>query len=309
MSLNGGSEPLLQPFEEAQGLTRRKNGGRQNNGHLPLNDHDNDGLYAEDGPGGKYHTPHSRLRVAPGGLESKLPPPPESLDFDMWESRVNLMYNIELLSRGAVNSILKWVFIMLIALCTACVAVFIDFFVKTLSRIKLDILYNNVQLEQEGSQTKGIGFAYFLCFQVSFVLIACCTVVFGEPMAAGSGIPEIKTMLNGIKVPNAVTAKALCCKAIGVLFSVAGGLPCGKEGPMIHSGAILGAGRGGALYALHTVPVLTMHSLQAFLLANTPLAGSTSRSSIFRSFGLKSRSVISSRVVQRPVSPLRLVLR
>ena len=25
------------------------------------------------------------------------------------------------------------------------------------------------------------------------------------------------------------------------LFSVAGGLPCGKEGPMIHSGAIVGA--------------------------------------------------------------------
>ena len=28
----------------------------------------------------------------------------------------------------------------------------------------------------------------------------------------------------------------------GVLFSVAGGLPVGKEGPMIHSGAVVGAG-------------------------------------------------------------------
>ena len=41
------------------------------------------------------------------GLAEFLPPPPESLDFDMWESRVNLVYNIELLKRGHLNSILK----------------------------------------------------------------------------------------------------------------------------------------------------------------------------------------------------------
>lgn len=39
-----------------------------------------------------------------------------------------------------------------------------------------------------------------------------------------------------------VRFKTLVCKAVGVLFSVAGGLFVGKEGPMIHSGAIIGAG-------------------------------------------------------------------
>ena len=187
---------------------------------------------------------HSRLRhdSVPDGLHELLPAPPESLDFDMWESRVNLMYNIELLSRGHVNSILKWVFILLIGGCTAGVAVFIDYCVKHLSATKLEILYDNVQREHDGVQPKGYGFLIYTAFQVGFVLIACCTVVFGEPMAAGSGIPEIKTMLNGIKVPNAVTLKALCCKVLGVAFSVAGGLPRGKEGPMIHSGSLLRAG-------------------------------------------------------------------
>ena len=34
----------------------------------------------------------------------------------------------------------------------------------------------------------------------------------------------------------------IALQVFGVLFSVAGGLPVGKEGPMIHSGAILGSG-------------------------------------------------------------------
>lgn len=45
-------------------------------------------------------------------------------------------------------------------------------------------------------------------------------------MAAGSGIPEIKCYLNGVKVPGIVRLRTLLCKAFGVLFSVAGG----KEG-------------------------------------------------------------------------------
>lgn len=45
-------------------------------------------------------------------------------------------------------------------------------------------------------------------------------------MAAGSGIPEIKCYLNGVKVPGIVRLRTLVCKVFGVLFSVAGG----KEG-------------------------------------------------------------------------------
>lgn len=44
-----------------------------------------------------------------------------------------------------------------------------------------------------------------------------------QPVAAGSGIPEIKCYLNGVKVPSIVRLRALLCKAFGVLLSVAGG--------------------------------------------------------------------------------------
>uniref|UniRef100_A0A7N8X1N1 Chloride channel protein n=1 Tax=Mastacembelus armatus TaxID=205130 RepID=A0A7N8X1N1_9TELE len=80
-----------------------------------------------------------------------------------------------------------------------------------------------------------------LAFNMTFVFIASMLVLI-EPVAAGSGIPEIKSYLNGVKIPGIVRLRTFLCKAAGVLFSVAGGLFVGKEGPMIHSGAIVGAG-------------------------------------------------------------------
>ena len=43
-------------------------------------------------------------------------------------------------------------------------------------------------------------------------------------------------------MPHVVRLKTLMAKCIGVLFSVAGGLAVGKEGPMIHSGSVVAAG-------------------------------------------------------------------
>ena len=77
---------------------------------------------------------------------------------------------------------------------------------------------------------------------VILVAMASCCVLFGEPIAAGSGIPEVKTYLQGCRVPRMLRTSTLFCKAFGVLCSVSGGLVCGKEGPMIHTGAIIAAG-------------------------------------------------------------------
>lgn len=48
--------------------------------------------------------------------------------------------------------------------------------------------------------------------------------------------------MNGIKVPRIVRIKTLFVKVVGVVLSVAGSLAGGKEGPMIHAGAVVGAG-------------------------------------------------------------------
>ena len=152
------------------------------------------------------------------------------------------MYNIEFLKRGGWNSVVKWIFCFFIGVCTACCGIFIDFGVQKMTEAKLSMFYEAVEREREHEASRGSAALGLIGLNVAMVLTASCFVVFGEPMAAGSGIPEIKTMLNGVKVPNAVSLKCLVCKVVGILFSVSGGLPCGKEGPMIHAGAILGAG-------------------------------------------------------------------
>ena len=40
-----------------------------------------------------------------------------------------------------------------------------------------------------------------------------------------------------------VRIKTLICKAVGVTLSVLGGLAVGKEGPMVHSGAVIAVRR------------------------------------------------------------------
>ena len=53
-------------------------------------------------------------------------------------------------------------------------------------------------------------------------------------MAAGSGIPEIKTILSGFVIPHFLDFKVLVVKAVGAVFAVASGMCLGKEGPFVH---------------------------------------------------------------------------
>ncbi|XP_071109076.1 H(+)/Cl(-) exchange transporter 6-like [Haliotis cracherodii] len=135
---------------------------------------------------------------------------------------------------------IKWIITFLVGLLTGMVALYIDSIVKLLSHWKFNTIDVSIQkCSKEGCLVESL--LFLLMFNVGFVIIAACLTVY-EPVAGGSGIPEIKCYLNGIKVPRVARFATLLAKSIGVLFSVAGGLFVGKEGPMIHSGAIIGAG-------------------------------------------------------------------
>lgn len=53
-------------------------------------------------------------------------------------------------------------------------------------------------------------------------------------MSAGSGIPEIKTILSGFVIPHFLDLKVLIAKAVGSIFAVSTGMNLGKEGPLVH---------------------------------------------------------------------------
>ncbi|XP_068184079.1 H(+)/Cl(-) exchange transporter 6 isoform X2 [Antennarius striatus] len=134
----------------------------------------------------------------------------------------------------------RWIMMFSIGVTVGLVGLFVDFFVRLFTNIKFSVVADSV----ERCSDKGclvLSLLELLAFNMTFIFIAGVLVLI-EPLAGGSGIPEIKSYLNGVKIPGVVRLRTFLCKATGVVFSVAGGLFVGKEGPMIHSGAIVGAG-------------------------------------------------------------------
>lgn len=73
-----------------------------------------------------------------------------------------------------------------------------------------------------------IPYLQWLGISAGFAAIAALLVTYGEPVAAGSGIPLVKCYLNGINVHRLHRLKTLVVKAVGVACSVLGGLAVGK---------------------------------------------------------------------------------
>uniref|UniRef100_A0A669B6B3 Chloride channel protein n=1 Tax=Oreochromis niloticus TaxID=8128 RepID=A0A669B6B3_ORENI len=135
----------------------------------------------------------------------------------------------------------RWVICGLIGILTGLIACFIDIMVEKLAGCKYQVIKENIEkfTEVGGLSISLILWAVLNC---AFVLVGGIMVAYIEPIAAGSGIPQIKCYLNGVKIPRVVRLKTLLVKVLGVICSVAGGLAVGKEGPMIHSGAVVAAG-------------------------------------------------------------------
>ncbi|CAL7951003.1 unnamed protein product [Xylocopa violacea] len=166
----------------------------------------------------------------------------ESLDYDPCEN--HLLQNEER-KKGykfvVKKNFARWFIFLLIGICTALIACFVDISIEQLTNLK----YGCLKYYVDQCATKScLWVPYLLWLTLNFVpvLIGAVLVSYVEPVAAGSGIPQVKCYLNGIKVPRVVRIKTLAVKIVGVICTVVGGLAGGKEGPMIHSGAVVAAG-------------------------------------------------------------------
>jgi len=142
---------------------------------------------------------------------------------------------------GKRRALKRWTLTFLVGVCQAFIAYFGNMATRSLTARKFDKVNDLLREEVMGEAVKGTAFVVFLLYQTAFAFLAS-VFVWVEPVSAGSGIPEIKCYLNGIDLPRVVRVRTLICKVCGVLFSVAAGLPVGKEGPMVHSGAVIAAG-------------------------------------------------------------------
>lgn len=131
----------------------------------------------------------------------------------------------------------KWVFSLLIGIVMGAIAFHVDALIETLNTVRYSAMES---LVNDGS----FAAAYFadvgLVLLYSTVAGSCVSYI--EPLAAGSGIPELKTYLNGIHLPGLLRVKTLVAKIGGIAFTIAGGVIAGKEGPFVHGGGLVGGG-------------------------------------------------------------------
>uniref|UniRef100_A0A8C9Y5X7 Chloride channel protein n=1 Tax=Sander lucioperca TaxID=283035 RepID=A0A8C9Y5X7_SANLU len=166
----------------------------------------------------------------------------ESLDYDNIENQLFLEEERRMSYMGfRCLEISRWVVCGLIGFLTGLIACFIDIAVEELAGIKYQVVKQNIE---KFTEVGGLSISLILwaVLNSSIVMLGAIIVAFFEPIAAGSGIPQIKCYLNGVKIPRVVRLKTLVVKVCGVICSVVGGLAVGKEGPMIHSGAVVAAG-------------------------------------------------------------------
>uniref|UniRef100_A0A3B3CQJ2 Chloride channel protein n=1 Tax=Oryzias melastigma TaxID=30732 RepID=A0A3B3CQJ2_ORYME len=165
-----------------------------------------------------------------------------SLDYDNIENQLFLEEERRMSFTGfRCLEISRWLICGLIGLLTGLIACVIDIVVEKLAGYKYEAIKQNIE---RFTEVGGLSISLILwaVLNFSFVMVGSILVAFFEPVAAGSGIPQIKCYLNGVKVPRVVRLKTLVVKVCGVICSVVGGLAVGKEGPMIHSGAVVAAG-------------------------------------------------------------------
>jgi chloride channel 7 len=167
----------------------------------------------------------------------------ESLDFSelesvAWNKYKKRRYYQEkqtLLSSHKTYDFKTWILIVLTGFSVACTGAFVIVLTDACFGWKYDIMNQHIK-----DNNYGQAFASYVFINIFFALCAGVLCILAPP-AAGSGIPEIKAFLNGVKLDGALNFFVLIAKVFGMCLSVASSLPLGKEGPMIHVGSIIGA--------------------------------------------------------------------
>uniref|UniRef100_A0A1I7SES9 Chloride channel protein n=1 Tax=Bursaphelenchus xylophilus TaxID=6326 RepID=A0A1I7SES9_BURXY len=111
---------------------------------------------------------------------------------------------------------------------------------KAVFRLKLISVPDKVVLYDSAIKVDYVlGFTSWVMYMVLFVGAGaiCCKYI--SKQAMGSGIPELKVIMNGFVLPNYLTLPTLVAKMLSLIAILGCGMPMGKEGPFVHMGAII----------------------------------------------------------------------
>jgi len=204
---------------------------------------------------------HSQLKknVTPS------PPKFESLDFDQTINSYTIS-DAKSHPRYLQITITRWILVALVGLFTGITAVVIVHFVELLVQFRVTRLnsqlqhyvglgsyYNEDEVRKyyhhevsyfDSMLSKyGLGgiYSFYMGYNLFLVVLSTMLCIVFAPMAVGSGLPEVKAYLNGVRVGKFSGFRLFVVKLLGTILGVASGLVVGPEGPIVHLGAILGA--------------------------------------------------------------------
>eukprot|EP01135_Chromosphaera_perkinsii_P006860 Nk52_evm15s621 gene=Nk52_evmTU15s621 len=163
----------------------------------------------------------------------------ESLNYDVCDNELYLR-RMEKLGKTSFPSLEEWALAFVVGCFVALVGFVVDVSVVSVTKLKFELLSTQIQHCTTWS-CLWTPLMFLMLFNLLLAVGASLLTIL-EPVAAGSGVPEIKCYLNGVVVPHVMRLKTLLIKVSGVILTVASGVSAGKEGPMIHSGAIIGGG-------------------------------------------------------------------
>jgi len=164
----------------------------------------------------------------------------ESLDYEVCES---VMYRESRLGKNYPHHrrriAVRWLITILIGFSVALLVYAMHWAVYFLANVaRLNLTMNILTTTDD----KWKGYFAFLLSSLLLASISTAVVAYIEPAAASSGVSEVKAYLNGVKVPKVLRMRTFIVKVVSLVFAAAAGFPVGKLGPMVHLGAICGAG-------------------------------------------------------------------
>lgn len=207
--VNSGFAPPCssQPLPTPRKVTARSCGGAEQSAGVNSKQ-ESDGQQARQcrARGQETDPPHPFPKEIPHN-EKLLSLKYESLDYDNSENQLFLEEERRI-NHTAFRTVemKRWVICAMIGILTGLVACFIDIVVENVAGLKYKVVKDNID---KFTERGGLSFSLLLwaTLNSAFVLVGSAIVAFVEPVAAGSGIPQIKCFLNGVKIPHVVRLK------------------------------------------------------------------------------------------------------
>ncbi|KRZ25078.1 Chloride channel protein, partial [Trichinella pseudospiralis] len=153
-----------------------------------------------------------------------------------------------------------WMFLAVLGILMGTFSFGIDNCVRKLRSFHFFLIYQSVKWGVVFQWCTWVGFALFL------ILFAAGLCHYVAPEAAGSGIPEMKTLLRGVVLKEYLTFRTFIVKVIGLTMALSSSLPLGKEDSYLNKeilaaacavgvASTYGAPVGGVLFSIEVTSV------------------------------------------------------